>query len=109
MIVEAGKEYRSRRGERVLVTEVEPTGQWPVHFIVLDGRYKGVGKRDGSRLSIEGRSMASQDGVFIDHLNDLVAEWSNDVQSLPWVPAKRGPERRQAAYRQSRRRLAATG
>ena len=78
MRVEAGKEYRSRRGERVLVTEVEPSGDWPVHFIVLDGPYKGGGKRDGSRLTIEGRSMAPKDRVFRDHLNDLVAEWSDD-------------------------------
>jgi hypothetical protein len=89
MIVEAGTEYRSRRGERVLVTAVEPTGLWPVHFVVMDGPYKGVGKRDGSRLTIEGRSMASKDGTLRDHLNDLVAEWSNDAQSSPWVPAKR--------------------
>jgi hypothetical protein len=73
--VEAGKEYRSRRGERVLVTEVEPTGTWPVHFIVMDGPYKGVGKRDGSRLMIDGRATAPVRGVFQDHGNDLVEEW----------------------------------
>jgi len=27
-----------------------------VHFIVMDGPYKGVGKRDGSRLMIDGRA-----------------------------------------------------
>ena len=48
VILEAGKVYRSRRGERVLVTAVENTGPRPVHFIVLDGPYKGVGRRDGS-------------------------------------------------------------
>ena len=47
MRLEAGKEYRSRRGERVLVTSVEPSGLRPVHFVVLDGPYKGVGERDG--------------------------------------------------------------
>jgi hypothetical protein len=74
--VEAGKEYRSRRGERVLVTEVEPTGTWPVHFIVLSGPYKGVGKRDGSRLMINGRATAPVRGIFRDHGNDLVEEWT---------------------------------
>jgi hypothetical protein len=73
--VEAGKEYRSRRGERVLVTGVEPTGTWPVHFVVLDGRYKGVGKRDGSRLMIDGRATAPVQGTFRDHGNDLIEEW----------------------------------
>jgi hypothetical protein len=109
MIVEAGKQYRSRRGERVLVTAVEPTGLWPVHFVVMDGPYKGVGKRDGSRLTIEGRSMAPKDGILRDHSNDLVAEWTNDAQSLPWVPAKRGPGRRPQVLYLQRQHLAAKG
>jgi hypothetical protein len=75
MRIEAGKEYRSRRGERVLVTEVEPGGLWPVHFIVMDGRYKGVGRRDGSRLTIDGRATLPTGPNPTDHLNDLVAEW----------------------------------
>jgi len=80
MIVEAGKEYRSRRGERVLVTSVEPTGEWPVHFVVLDGPYKGVGSRDGSRLRIDGRATQPVEETFRDHWNDLVAIWSDDVK-----------------------------
>jgi hypothetical protein len=74
MKIEAGKEYLSRRGERILVTNVEASGPWPVHFVVLDGRYKGVGKRDGSRLSIEGRTLSYVDGVPQDHWNDLTME-----------------------------------
>jgi hypothetical protein len=58
----------------VLVTEVEPTGTWPVHFVVMDGRYKGVGKNDGSRLMINGRATAPIGGIFRDHWNDLIEE-----------------------------------
>src|ERR1700753_2400763 len=80
MIVKAGNEYRSRRGERVLVTSVEATGEWPVHFVVLDGPYKGVGSRDGSRLRVDGRATQPVEGTYRDHWNDLVALWSNDVK-----------------------------
>lgn len=80
MIVEAGREYQSRRGERVLVTSVEATGLWPVHFVVLDGRYKGVGSRDGSRLMIDGRATEPVEGRLGDHWNDLIAEWSDDAK-----------------------------
>jgi hypothetical protein len=59
----------------VLVTEVEPTGTWPVHFVVMDGRYKGVGKNDGSRLRINGRATEPVLGTFRDHWNDLIEEW----------------------------------
>lgn len=62
----------------MLVTEVEPTGIWPVHFIVMDGQYKGVGKRDGSRLMIDGRATEPVGETFADHWNDLVEEWSVD-------------------------------
>jgi hypothetical protein len=54
LILEVGRQYRSRRGERVLVTAIDLAGAWPVHFIVMDGRYQGVGLRDGSRLKING-------------------------------------------------------
>ena len=74
MKIEAGRIYLSRRGERILVTNVEATGPWPVHFVVLDGRYKGVGKRDGSRLTIEGRATSPVGGVQKDNWNDLTAE-----------------------------------
>ena len=77
MKIEAGKEYRSRRGERVLVTAVEDIGLWPVHFIVMDGRYKGVGRRDGCRLRIDGRSTEPKNGCYDDHWNDLVEEWES--------------------------------
>jgi hypothetical protein len=80
MKVQAGKEYRSRRGERVLVTRVEVSGPWPVHFVVLDGRYKGVGEKDGSRLRINGRATVALDGRQYDHWNDLVGEWPVDVE-----------------------------
>jgi len=74
MKIEAGKVYLSRRGERILVTSVEESGPWPVHFVVLDGRYKGVGMRDGSRLTIEGRALSYVDGAPRDHWNDLTIE-----------------------------------
>jgi hypothetical protein len=79
VIVEAGRQYRSRRGERVLVTAIDPDGAWPVHFIVMDGRYKGVGIRDGSRLKINGRATEPVGEAFADHWNDLVAEWPVDL------------------------------
>jgi uncharacterized protein involved in tellurium resistance len=103
VILEAGKVYRSRRGERVLVTAVENTGPRPVHFIVLDGPYKGVGRRDGSRLTIDGRATEPVNGVFEDHLNDLIAEWPDDhaevaVRTAVKLPEARKPEpRRQAS------------
>jgi hypothetical protein len=78
VVLEAGCQYRSRRGERVLVTEVDPVGAWPVHFIVMDGRYQGVGLRDGSRLKINGRATEPVGESFADHWNDLVAEWPAD-------------------------------
>ncbi len=73
MKIEVGREYLSRRGERVVVTAIEPQGRWPVRFEVLSGRYKGVGVRDGSRLTLEGRSQLGEDGSSLDHGNDLVA------------------------------------
>jgi hypothetical protein len=79
MIVDAGRQYRSRRGERVLVTEIDPAGAWPVHFIVMDGRYQGVGLRDGSRLKINGRATEPVGESFADHWNDLVEEWPVDL------------------------------
>jgi hypothetical protein len=88
MIIEEGKEYRSRRGERVLITSVELTGEWPAHFVVLDGPYKGVGSKDGSRLRIDGRSTEPVDGRFKDHWNDLVAKWSDDVKVSLLPPAQ---------------------
>jgi hypothetical protein len=78
LILEAGRQYRSRRGERVLVTEIDPVGAWPVHFIVMDGRYQGVGRRDGSRLMINGRATEPVGESFTDHWNDLVAECPPD-------------------------------
>jgi hypothetical protein len=50
-----------------------------VHFIVMDGPYKGVGKRDGSRLMIDGRATAPVRGIFRDHGNDLIEEWPGDA------------------------------
>jgi hypothetical protein len=79
MKIEAGKVYLSRRGERILVTSVDASGPWPVHFVVLDGRYKGVGMRDGSRLSIEGRALPYVDGAPCDHWNDLTMESSEQT------------------------------
>jgi hypothetical protein len=79
VIVEAGRQYRSRRGERVLVTAIDPDGAWPVHFIVMDGRYKGVGLRDGSPLKINGRATEPVGETFANHWNDLVAEWPVDL------------------------------
>jgi len=78
VIVEAGRQYRSRRGERVLVTAIDRAGPWPVHFVVMDGRYRGVGLRDGSRLKINGRATEPVGEAFADHWNDLVAEWSGE-------------------------------
>jgi hypothetical protein len=72
--LEVGREYWSRRGERVRVTAIEPRGIRPVHYVVLTGRYKGVGSRDGSRLTRDGRMQISEDGESADHWNDLVAE-----------------------------------
>jgi hypothetical protein len=73
--IESGREYLSRRGERVMITAVDPEGQWPVHYVVLTGPYKGVGARDGSRLTREGRASLLPDGNSPDHWNDLVAEY----------------------------------
>jgi len=72
--LEVGKQYLSRRGERVLVTAIDPTGRFPVHFVVLTGPYRGVGARDGSRLTREGRFLLRDDGSSPDHWNDLVAD-----------------------------------
>ncbi|MDB5393070.1 MAG: hypothetical protein JWM91_576 [Rhodospirillales bacterium] len=65
----------SRRGERVLITAIDPEGVWPVHYVVLTGPYKGVGARDGSRLTRDGRARLLPDGTSPDHWNDLVAEY----------------------------------
>ena len=73
--IEAGREYLSRRGERVMITAVDPHGLWPVHYVVLTGPYKGVGARDGSRLTREGRACLLPDGSSPEHWNDLVAEY----------------------------------
>jgi hypothetical protein len=92
MKIQAGKEYRSRRGERVLVTAVEESSPWPVHFIVMDGRYKGVGKRDGSRLTIDGRALAPDAGSRRNHWNDLIAAWTaggNSERPLALSPTKK--------------------
>jgi hypothetical protein len=101
VIVKAGRQYRSRRGERVLVTEIDPTGAWPVHFVVMDGRYQGVGLRDGSRLKINGRATEPVGEAFADHWNDLVAECSVDLaksktRNVPHLSnaRKREPTRR---------------
>ena len=75
MKLEAGHVYKSRRGERVLVTAIDPEGVWAVHYIVLSGPYKGVGARDGSRLTREGRARLLPDGSSPDHWNDLVEEY----------------------------------
>ena len=72
--LEAGEEYWSRRGERVLITEIDQTGIWPVHFVVLTGRYAGVGGRDGGRLMLNGCSQCLSDGTSPEHGNDLVEE-----------------------------------
>jgi hypothetical protein len=73
--IEVGREYKSRRGERVKVTAIEPQGLWSVHYVVLSGPYKGVGARDGSRLTRDGRARLRPDGTSPDHLNDLVEEY----------------------------------
>jgi hypothetical protein len=99
VILEAGKIYRSRRGERVLITSIEPSGDWPVHFIVQDGRYKGVGLRDGSRLRIDGRARASANGIFKDHLNDLIAEWPGDHAKAEMGAVVHVPEARKRELR----------
>jgi len=91
MLIRAGRQYRSRRGERVLVTEVESAGFWPVHFIVMDGRYKGVGARDGSRLTRDGHATEPVDGMYKDHLNDLVANWSDDSDVAPAISNQSHP------------------
>jgi hypothetical protein len=78
VILKAGCEYRSRRGERVLVTAVDSAGPWPVHFVVMDGRYRGVGLKDGSRLKTNGRATEPVGESFADHWNDLVKEWASD-------------------------------
>jgi hypothetical protein len=72
----------------VLVTAVEYTGTWPVHFIVMDGRYKGVGEHDGSRLMINGRATAPVRGIFRDHWNDLIEEWQGDAMSSTDSPER---------------------
>ncbi|MDB5396367.1 MAG: hypothetical protein JWM91_3873 [Rhodospirillales bacterium] len=73
--LEVGKDYWSRRGEQVRVTAIEPQGLRPVHFVVLTGRYKGVGANDSSRLTRNGRWLMQEDGTSPDHWNDLVAEF----------------------------------
>jgi len=83
----------------VLVTAVENTGPRPVHFIVLDGPYKGVGRRDGCRLAIDGRATEPVKGIFKDHHNDLIAEWPDDdaeivIGTVGKLPEARTPEPR---------------
>jgi hypothetical protein len=73
-----GREYLSRRGERVLVTAIDAEGDFPVHFAVLTGRYKGVGERDGSRLTRDGKALFSAGGNAPEHWNDLVSEYVPD-------------------------------
>jgi hypothetical protein len=68
------KQYLSRRGERVLITAIEPEGRFPVRFVVLTGPYRGAGARDGSKLTREGRFLLRDDGTSPDHWNDLIAE-----------------------------------
>jgi hypothetical protein len=72
--IEVGREYTSRRGERVLITAIDAEGLWPIHYLVLTGQYKGVGARDGSRLMRNGRANLLPDGTSPDHWNDLVGE-----------------------------------
>ena len=74
MKLEVGKQYYSRRGERVLITSIDRDGRFPVHFVVLTGPYRGAGARDGSKLTREGRFLLRDDGTSPDHWNDLVAE-----------------------------------
>jgi hypothetical protein len=74
----AGREYLSRRGERVLVTAIDAEGDFPVHFVVLTGRYKGVGERDGSRLTRDGKAGFSAGENAPEHWNDLVGECAPD-------------------------------
>lgn len=80
MKLEVGRDYKSRRGERVRVTGIDPEGLWPVHYVVLTGPYKGVGARDGSRLTREGRARLLPDGTSPDHSNDLVEEYVDDEE-----------------------------
>jgi hypothetical protein len=97
MKVQAGKQYLSRRGECVLVTAIEESSPWPVHFVVMDGPYKGVGKRDGSRLTIDGRALAPDEGSHRDHLNDLIAAWKigdHSDRSLAPSPTRKRTRRR---------------
>jgi hypothetical protein len=79
--LEVGKDYLSRRGEQVRITEIEPQGLRPVHFVVLTGRYKGVGAKDGSRLARNGRWLLQEDGTSKDHWNDLVAEFESPQEN----------------------------
>ena len=72
MNLKVGEDYLSRRGEQVRITEIEPNGLWPVHFLVLTGPYKGVGAKDDSRLMRDGRWLLPKDGKPQDHGNDLV-------------------------------------
>ena len=74
MKLELRNQYLSRRGERVLITAIEPEGRFPVRFIVLTGPYRGAGARDGSKLTREGRFLLRDDGSSPDHWNDLIAE-----------------------------------
>jgi hypothetical protein len=70
------RQYLSRRGERVLITAIEPSGPFPVRFVVLTGPYQGAGARDGSKLTRAGRFLLRDDGTSPDHWNDLIAEVS---------------------------------
>lgn len=81
MKIEVGREYRSRRGERVLITAIDAEGVWPIHYVVLSGPYKGVGARDGSRLTRDGRARLLPDGSSPDHWNDLVAEYVENAEA----------------------------
>jgi hypothetical protein len=72
--LEADKQYLSRRGERILITAIEPEGRFPVRFVVLTGPYRGVGARDGSKLTRDGKFLLREDGTSPDHWNDLVTE-----------------------------------
>jgi hypothetical protein len=99
LILEVGRQYRSRRGERVLVTAIDLAGAWPVHFIVMDGRYQGVGLRDGSRLKINGRATEPVGEAFADHWNDLIEEWSVDLAESETGDVLHPPNARQCNQR----------
>jgi len=82
MNIQSGKQYFTRRGERVTVLTIDPNGrfpteatltestvEWPVVIRIESGRWQGL----TSRLMLDGHAKQVA-GQIVEHENDIVAE-----------------------------------